>query len=665
MKTCLFLLLLLSFVSHKAEAAPAEQKRVLISVGDFVDNQSKAWKKDICQKVHTLSNQILDHGARVVCREFSTDNFLDPEIGSLNQQYDYHLRITRSKDESLILDISNWNRKHNSDFTTLGWNLKNSEKSKVKQEDAFAKIIGNIFLYANNELAYKAGLLVHGAKESDEIEFDESKGIFRDKKTNTVLSINKAMSIYENESPRKRNYLRTGIEIGIQLSAAMAIYYKNLVFNQVDFDYSLKSGLKGKLVTGEAIKFDDNDKFSNYGHIYAGVMYYQTARSNGFTSLESALITFASSAAWEFLEYHEIFSINDQILTPIGGYVIGEATYQIACALVTKNSIAAKTLGYAINPNLAINHALDAGFKKDRFAAQPDCKKPRWSDISVHIGLDKGQKAYEPGKNKDYTLGMSAEVINIEDYNKEGRAGKVVLDTSMVKMIVENNGNQGLMDLKVVAQVVMAAYHQKNLQKDESGSLRGYEVVLGLGSASTWIDRGGEEGSKTEDFYGTINILGTTAHANIHFNGFNIRADLGVYGDFAMVKGYAVESIRDSRSGNKEGESSILTRKNYYWGVGASTLMAITASKGRFEVGYVGQHSTARSINERNRVEATNGDVFRDSIHMNKIFINYKLTKSLKLQLAREYNVRKGSANREFHTEGVETRTTGTLIYKF
>ena len=139
MKTCLFLLVLLSFVSHKAEAAPAEQTRVLISVGDFVDNQSKAWKKDICQKGQTLSTQLRDHGARVVCREFSTDNFLDPEIGSLNQQYDYHLRITRSKDESLILDISNWNRKHNSDFTTLGWNLKNSEKSKVKQEDAFAK----------------------------------------------------------------------------------------------------------------------------------------------------------------------------------------------------------------------------------------------------------------------------------------------------------------------------------------------------------------------------------------------------------------------------------------------------------------------------------------------------------------------------------------------
>ena len=195
----------------------------------------------------------------------------------------------------------------------------------------------NFFLYADNEQGYKAALIVAGVNESDEVDYDEKAQVFRDAKTNEPISINKAIELFEKKSPRKKNYLRTGIEIGVQLSAAMGIYYKNLVFNQQDFDYTLKSGLKGKYVTGDAILFDDNDKFSNYGHTYAGVMYYQTARSNGFNSLESALITLASSTIWETLEYHEVMSINDQILTPIGGYVIGEATYQVACALISKN----------------------------------------------------------------------------------------------------------------------------------------------------------------------------------------------------------------------------------------------------------------------------------------------------------------------------------------
>lgn len=666
MKTYSIMALFLAAFSFQAHAGTMPQKRVLVSVGDLKDNKSKVWKKSTCLQVYTIANQIAENGTNVTCREFDTDNFMDSDLGKLSKSFDYHLRITKNRDASLSMDITNWGRRHESDFKAVGWEFKDSATSKASKEDAFAKVLGNIFLFADNELAYKAGVLANGAMESNQISYDEKKGVFLDNLTMEPISIDKAISLYESESPRKKNYLRTGIEIGIQLSAAMGIYYKNLVFNQVDFDYSLKSGLKGKYVTGDAILFDDNDKFSNYGHTYAGVMYYQTARTNGFNSLESALIGFASSTAWETLEYHEVMSINDQILTPIGGYVIGEATYQISCALVSKNSIGAKALGYTLNPNMAINHGLDKAFKGDKYAAQPDCKKPRWSDISVYVGLDKGQKAYEPSKNNDYVVGMNATVVKMDDYNKEGKGGQLVYDTAMSKMIVELNGNQGLTDLRVIAQVVMAAYHQKNMTKDEKGQLRGYDLILGIGSGSTWHDRGGAELSDKEDFYGTVNILGATAHANINYNGFNIRADFGLYGDFAMVKSYSLEKLRTSNGGNIDNESSVMKRKGYYWGVGASAIAAISISKGRWEVGYWGQHSSATSVNDRNRIEATSGNTFSDTMHINRVYISYSLTKNLKLQLSHEYNIRTGAVNgSELASKGVERRTMGTLVYKF
>ena len=664
MKAYSFIAALILMASFSAQANPLS-KRILVSVGDLKDNKNKEWKKSTCLQVYGLANQIADNGSDITCREFDTTNFADKELNSLSSSFDYHLRIMRTADDVLMVDVTNWSRQGDSDFKTLGWNFQNAKDSKVSKEEAFAKVMGNFFLYTENEQGYKAGLLVNGAFESNEIAYDEKAGLFRDKRTNEAISINKAVKLYESESPRKKNYLRAGIEIGVQLSAAMGIYYKNLVFNQVDFDYSLKSGLKGKFVTGDAILFDDNDKMSNYGHTYAGVMYYQTARSNGFNSLESALITFASSTAWEVLEYHEVMSINDQILTPIGGYVIGEATYQIACALISKNTLAAKALGYTMNPNLAINHGLDKAFKGDKYAAQPDCKKSRWSDISVYVGLESGQKAYEPSKNSDFIAGLNATVVNIADYNKEGKGSKMIYDTAMTKMMVEANGNQGLVDLKVIAQVTMAAYNQKNLTKDEKGQLRGYDVLLGIGSASTWYDRGSEELSANEDFYGTVNILGATAHADVHMNGFNIRVDFGIYGDFAMVKSYSLEKLRTNNGGNIDNESSVMKRKGYYYGAGASAIAAISVSKGRFEVGYSGQHSTATSINERNRVEATGGNSFKDSMHINKIYISFALTKNLKLQLSREYNIRSGSINGEYASRGVETRTMGTLVYKF
>ncbi len=664
MKNYSLLVLLFLTVCFDAQAA-LPQKRVLVSVGDIQDNKNKEWKKKTCLQVYTIANQISENGTNVTCREFSTERFLDQDLDKLSASFDYHLRITKNQDSSLSMDITNWKRKHESDFKSVGWDFKDSKNSKVTKEEAMAKVLGNVFFFADNEKAYKGALLANGAFESSQVAYNEKQQIFIDKVTNTPVTVDQAITLFENESPRKKNYLRAGIEIGVQLSAAMAIYWKNQVFNQQDFDYSLGGGLKGKFITGDAILFDDNNKSTNYTHTYAGVMYYQTARSNGFNSLESALIGFASSTAWELLEYHEVLSINDQILTPVGGYVIGEAAYQLSCALLAKNSFAAKAIGYTINPALAFNHAYDKKFKGDKFAGQSDCKKPRWSDISLHVGLEKGQKSYEPSKNTDMFFGMDATIVNIENYDKEGKDGKMVYDTAMTKMLVEANGNQGLIDLRIVAQVVMAAYHEKNISRDKKGQLRGYDLLFGVGSGSTWHDSGDLEKQPNEDFYGTVNILGATAHANIHYNGFNIRADFGLYGDFAMVKSYSLEKLKAQNDGDISNESSIIQKRGYYWGYGASAIASISISKGRFEVGYWGQHSTASSINERNRIDATSGSVFSDTMHINRVYVRYSLTKNLKLQLSHEVNARSGSVNGGLKATGVERRTMGTLIYKF
>jgi len=663
MKTSLTLFSLFLFTLLGTVDAFSAEKKVLISVGDMLQKEDKEWKRSMCKKVHSLANQIIDSGISVTCREFDTTHFLDSALSKYTNTHQYHLRIIRDSKNDIGIDVTNWSKRHDSDFQSLGWNFhKEKAEAKVTQDQAIDKAIANFFFYVENELAYKAGLLVQGAKESKEIEFDETKQVFRDRLTNQEISIEKAYSIFEDESDRKKNYLRTGVEIGVLLSSAMGIYYKNLVFNQQDFDYGFRDGVRTKL-SGEAILFDDNDKKSNYGHEWAGVMYYQVARSNGFSSLEAFLIAEASSATWEFMEYHEVFSINDQIMTPIGGYVLGEATYQIACALVAKDNIAAKTLGYTLNPNLGVNHALDGHFKGNKYAAQPDCKKPRWSDISVKIGLEKGQKPYLPEENKSMNWGMDAKVVNIQDYNKKGKDSKLILDTSMSNMIIEANGNQGLVDLNVIAQVVWAAYHQKDLKEEANGNLRGYEFVVGLGSGSTWRDRGAEEGDKDEDFFGTINIIGANAHANIHINGFNIRADFAIYGDFSMVKAYALEPYRTNH--DMADQSSIMQRKGNYWGYGMSTLAAISVEKGRWTVGYSGQLSTAKSINERNRIDAKVNDVFEDTLFVNRVYVKFALTKKLSLQLDYEEDFRMGTATNTKTKRGTEKRVIGSLVYKF
>ncbi len=664
---CILLsLFTLLFLGAESFGAGLSKKKILISVGDLKEETDSIWKKHMCSQVYTIANQIVENGADVTCRNADTTRFQDPELTRLFPQFNYHMRILRNADDSVSIEVTKLQRIHRTDFKTLGWNFKDGEKSKVTKEEAIAKAVGNFFYYVDNEEAFKAGLLVNGVQESNEIEYDQEKGIFKNQLTGEPISINKAYSLFEGEGERKQNYLRTGVEIGVLLSSGMAIYYKNISSNQADFDYGLVDGIKKKL-NGEAFRFDDNSKKANYGHVYAGVLYYQEARANGFNSLESFLVSFASSTAWEFMEYREVLSINDEILTPIGGYVIGEATYQISCALLQKDNLAAKALGYTINPGLAANQAIDKFKSGDKYKGQLDCKKPRWEDISVYIGLDKGQKAYDPSVHQNKLVGMDATVVNIEDFQKPGKESKLVYDTAMAKMLVEINGNDGVKDLRVIAQIVAAAFNQKNLSIDESGQLRGYNVILGAGSASTWNDRGTAERTKAEDFYGTIDILGASAHADIYYNGFKIKADFGFYGDFTMVKSYSLSKFLEGNPTGLTGQDTTLQKRGYYYGMGTTVLGALAIQKGNFEIGYNGQSSQAKSINGHHRYEEqiTRHDNFNDSLDTHRAYISYQLTKNLKIQLTREYNIRTGSINGDYHTNGVEKRTMGTLVYKF
>ena len=74
----------------------------------------------------------------------------------------------------------------------------------------------------------------------------------------------------------------------------------------------------------------DQPLFNYILHPYAGAAYYMGARSQGFNVLGSlAYCAFISTVFWELgIEcFNEVPSIQDLIITPIGGMVLGEAFY--------------------------------------------------------------------------------------------------------------------------------------------------------------------------------------------------------------------------------------------------------------------------------------------------------------------------------------------------
>ena len=96
----------------------------------------------------------------------------------------------------------------------------------------------------------------------------------------------------------------------------------------------------------------DNPIFNYVLHPYAGAAYYMSARSQGFNMWYSALYSLAvSTIFWEYgvEAFMEIPSYQDLIITPLGGWLLGEAFYRAKRYIVEHDYhlLGSKALGYA------------------------------------------------------------------------------------------------------------------------------------------------------------------------------------------------------------------------------------------------------------------------------------------------------------------------------
>ncbi len=99
---------------------------------------------------------------------------------------------------------------------------------------------------------------------------------------------------------------------------------------------------------------------NQFGHPYQGSWYFAAARSSGLSFWWAALYTTVNSLVWELFFESEPPSVNDQITTPIGGSLLGEALHRSARQLRNTNGPRWLTLIGAtlLDPMGALNLAL-------------------------------------------------------------------------------------------------------------------------------------------------------------------------------------------------------------------------------------------------------------------------------------------------------------------
>jgi hypothetical protein len=182
------------------------------------------------------------------------------------------------------------------------------------------------------------------------------------------ISLFSASSPAAEPDPEDWHPLRLVLEEFFILGLGSAYYFAQHKANSQDWTYDYSwSTLQAKIV-GDGYSFDTNQFATNtISHSTAGTFYYLAARGNSLSPLPSLAAGFFSSALWELLgEFRERVSINDQLVTPFGGFAYGETLTQAGRLFKRGCGSFFPTLGTLLTPFESTHRWVDGGQEQPR-----------------------------------------------------------------------------------------------------------------------------------------------------------------------------------------------------------------------------------------------------------------------------------------------------------
>jgi hypothetical protein len=385
-------------------------------------------------------------------------------------------------------------------------------------------------------------------------------------------------------------------ETTLVLGAGAMWYWRTPSSNGWDISWSWNTWRK-KVLTFQDVTFD-GDRFNTnaVSHPHAGLAYYQIARGNGYGFLASFFWSVTSSVIWElFVEVPERPSINDMIMTPAAGAMIGEATFQLGRYLASSALNPFNVTGAGVfSPVATLNELATHTRVGERKPPMDDLGFSKRATHAFAVEAGWARSAFPGAVSRDQTsLGVYGELFSRPDYagRQQGRAffGPGAWTALQLRMLLVEGGRvEGLF---FTAGTLLAGWH---IVRAGGPDLDRVGLLLGLSSQFAYDERAVPQ---MTDHIASAGLVGPHFDLTVAHRALTLRIRLSAHYAFAQVDSLAFASYPtplDSRV-----LTTALRHQGYYYGQGVLTAGAVTVRAGPFEAALDGRLDFFTAISGR------------------------------------------------------------------
>jgi hypothetical protein len=479
----------------------------------------------------------------------------------------------------------------------------------------------------------------------------------------------------------KKKTLRAWLELGGFLTYSTISYWSRAAFPEDwQFHLNLDSQIS-RFFWLEGWLFDSNNFKLNWTHSLAGGIYYELARTNNMPWLQSLLMAVGGSTYWEgVVEWKEVISTNDQIMTGIGAFATGESWFQIGRYLAHQPGLFCQALSF-LNPLVKFNRWLD---RKDPGAK--DDTPPGWHDFSLFAGMRNLATAGQASETGAY-FGFHTRLLGLPEYGKPGDIRETLRDTYWSDISLDYAVRNGRADeTNFYMGAVPWGYFRQKIDDD----LQGYSLTIGLGSffeyfkkrpidpydsvpvpVNQGIDLHLERPRNFTDKLAILHIAGPVLDWTVFRLGLKLRTVAEAYFDFALVNSYALNAYSELHHtlpfDTIEGMKTTVLYYGYHYAVGGTF-------SGKTDLEWRGLRAHALAsfgawssvdIWDRFQAQVTNNAHLDDNRFRYLLGAGWKLPR-VPLELFVSYEgIRRWGRLLEVRVHGLEKRTFAGLEFSF